>query len=94
MENPDTYWVRATLVSDSDTSALLRIVSIIHARHAKVSELAYLTDRLSGTTVTARVTSRTASRTPLVRSLQNALDVVDVSTQLERPREALSSARA
>jgi hypothetical protein len=82
MESPDTYWVRATLVAESDTAALLRIVSIFHGRKADVSELAYVSDTLGGTTITARVTSGNASRTTLECSLRNALEVVHVTTEL------------
>lgn len=72
-----TYRVSAQLAPGAGTAALLRVVSVLHARCCAVRDLAYDTDPERGAArVTARVTLRNAGALTLQRSLDRHVEVV------------------
>lgn len=72
-----TYQLRAELVPDAGTAALLRIVSVLHARCSSVRELSYETVP-GAARLTARVTVLNASAGTLQRSLERNIEVLRV----------------
>ena len=72
-----TYRVSAELVPGAGTAALLRVVSVLHARCATVRQLTYDTDVTRGAPrVTAEVTLLNAGAVTLQESLNRNIEVV------------------
>ena len=78
MTDQTTYTVTAVLNPGSETSALLRVVSVLHGRHTVVHRLTFDSDRTQGPTVTARVSLTNAGWTTLQRSLDRIVEVLQV----------------
>lgn len=73
----------ARLQPRSDTSALLRLVSILHSRGTEVHALCFETRDGSVATMTARVTLGNVGWTTLRASLLRPMEVIDVVARLE-----------
>ena len=72
-----TYQLRAEIAPDAGTAALLRIVSVLHARCSNVRELSYETVP-EAARLTARVTVLNAGAGTLQRSLERNVEVLRV----------------
>lgn len=78
-----TYTATVTLACSEGTTALLRLVSILHRRGAVVDQLSFRSGVGQAATVTAQVALGNTGWWTLQQSLQGLVEVVDVAV---RPR--------
>jgi hypothetical protein len=80
-----TYWLTARLLREPDTAALLRVVSILHARCANVRHLAFDAPRADCAVLTALVTLTNAGPHTLEESLLRAVEVLEATVEAAQP---------
>jgi hypothetical protein len=73
-----TYTATVTLACRDSTTALLRLVSILHRRGAVVDDLRFHSSAGQAATVTAQVSLGNTGWWTLQQSLQGLVEVVDV----------------
>jgi hypothetical protein len=72
-----TYAVTVRMAPQSDTTTLLRVVSILHSRRSTVHQMDFDADQPTGPLLTAQVSLTNAGRVTLQESLRRAADVLD-----------------
>lgn len=85
-EQTTTYTVTSRLAPGSETAALLRVMSVLHSRHAVVHRLTFDSDSAQGPTVTARLSLTNAPLATLQQSLSRLVEVVQVMGAFDAQR--------
>lgn len=90
MGQRETCSVTMRLAPQAGTATLFRIISVLHGRGVDIHDLTFATGSAGEVTVTACVTLGNLGRTTLEGVLRRILEVIDVSTQLERSLDLTS----
>jgi acetolactate synthase regulatory subunit len=83
MSEDDSFALTAVLVPGSGTASLLRIVSTLHRRGARVHEMSFEDSPESSATVSLRISATNTGGAVIESSLRRLLDVAEVTCRPE-----------
>lgn len=79
-----SHSLTVTLVPGSDTASLLRIVSTLHSRGARVHELSFDDSRVPSTALSLRFSTTNAGSAVIEAALRRLLDVAEVTSSTQQ----------